>query len=176
MPTPPAASPPPAPRLIHVTPKTTTAAPRSLCFLQRPTAPDLHPHELLPALHLRLDTPEQTRQSPFLHTLLLAPFWLDPTLAYLDPDAWLRLEVTCHRLRRAVPEAKGAWKGLDLGAPWAHASARRKRGEVVARRAALVRVRRAWEAIEAFALPGLKWTLNAGLTETEIRTLEVGVR
>ena len=29
------------------------------------------------------------------------------------------------------------------------------------------------QAIEAFALPGLKWTLNAGLGEAEVRRLEV---
>jgi hypothetical protein len=62
-----------------------------------------------------------------------------------------------------------------LGPAWATASAQRKRAEVIGRRAALVRVRRAWEGIEAFALPGLKWTLNPGLTEADVRKLEVCV-
>lgn len=60
-----------------------------------------------------------------------------------------------------------------MGPAWVGASARWKRREAIARRAAMGRVRRAWEGIEAFALPGLKWTLNPGLEEGEIRRLEV---
>lgn len=184
MPEPPAPPPPRLlpPQLIYVraspdraaTAAATTAAPLR-CFLQSP----LPPHtELLPALRLPYFHPDtgglsSPSPSPFLHSLVLSPFWLDPTLAYLAPEEWLRLEATCHRLARAVPDATGAWRGLDLGPVWAGASARRKRREAIARRAAMGRVRRAWEGIEAFALPGLKWTLNPGLTEGEVRTLEV---
>lgn len=166
---------PPSPqRLIHVQPPAaatanTAAPPR--CFLQHPTSPN----ELLPPLHLTSPTSTGPPAAPstLLTTLAHTPFWLDPVLSFLPPDAWLRLEVTCHRLLYFIPKAEGAWRTLDLGPAWASVSPHRKRAEVIARRSAIARVRRAWEGIEAFALPGLKWTLNPGLAEQEVRRLEV---
>lgn len=172
----PAAANPAAAPTTTATATATTPSPSLRCFLQSPTPPHT---ELLPALrlpHHHVDAADPNppySPSPLLHALLRAPFWLDPTLAFLGPEDWLRLEATCHRLARAVPDAAGAWRGLDLGPAWVGASARRKRREAIARRAAMGRVRRAWEGIEAFALPGLKWTLNPGLEEGEIRRLEV---